>query len=133
MAYGAKGDVANGLTNATFTCFPISPTSFPPLFNGTNSPYNMQFDPVYPPSTYLCFDQYARVVGLADPDCQTNATPHQYFDWWFQDDNTWADADTNYFYYAWCDRSRTWTGTNVLTGQLYSRPDADVKLAKIRQ
>jgi hypothetical protein len=92
----------------------------------------MQFDPVYPPSTNLCFDEYARVVGV--PPCQGNATEEPgYSNSWFQDDNTWAGADTNYFYYAWCDRSRTWTGTNVLTGQPYSRPVADVKLAKIRQ
>ena len=128
-AYGAKVyNIVNGLTNATIDCFPISPTSFPPLFNGTNSVSNMQFDPVYPPGPSEgdpCFDQYARVVGLFP--CQTNATDHTYDSSWFQDDNTWADADTNYFYYAWCDRSRTWTGTNVLTGQPYSRPDADVK------
>jgi hypothetical protein len=129
MAYGAKADVANGLTNATFTCFPISPTSFPPLFNGTNSPLNMQFDPVYPPTDFLCFDQYARVVGL--PPCLSGTKQDFYNSNWFQDDNTWADADSNYFYYAWCDRSRTWTGT--INGQLYSRPDADVKLAKIGQ
>ena len=134
MAYGAKGDVANGLTNATFTCFPISPTSFPPLFNGTNSVSNMQFDPVYPPTwpDSLCFDQYARVVG--QPPCLDDTKEESYYSNWFQDDNTWADADTNYFYYAWCDRSRTWTSTNVLNnGQLYSRPDADVKFARIKQ
>ena len=51
---------------------------------------------------------------------------------WFQDDNTWADADGQFFYYAWSDHSRTWTngigGTNYTT-----RPDADVMLARILQ
>jgi hypothetical protein len=51
---------------------------------------------------------------------------------WFQDDNTWADADGSYFYYAWSDRSSICT--NVIGGTNYTtRPDADVKLAKIRQ
>ena len=96
MAYGAKGDIANGLSNATFDCFPISPTWFPPLFCGTND-----------------FFIYAGAPN------------------WFQDDNTWADAHTNYFYYAWCDRSRTWSST--FDGQPYTRPDANVKFAIIKQ
>jgi hypothetical protein len=137
-AYGAKVyKIAGGLRSATIDCFPISPTAFPPLFSGTNAATNLQFDPVYPadePSyASLCFDQFARVDYLCPGCfCSTNdvevvaGNPH-----FFQDDNTWADADTNYFYYAWCDRSRTWTWTAL--GAQNTRPDADVKLAKIRQ
>jgi len=138
-AYGAKVyNIVNGLTNATIDSFPISPTNFPPLFGGDN-PTNLQFDPVYPPSVpislnvFLCYDQWSRV------DCLNYVCPNNDVDLgtemmtahWFQDDNTWADADTNYFYYAWCDRSRTWTWTAL--GATKTRPDADVKLARIRQ
>jgi hypothetical protein len=145
MAYGAKGDVANGLSKATFECFPISPTSFPPLVNGTNAVTNMQFDPCYPPagSTEMCFDEYARVVCQApyilhQQNCpSTNDVVANYDSTWFQDDNTWAAADSNYFYYAWCDRSRIWTNsfwwtTNWPTN-FYGRPAADVKCAVIQQ
>jgi len=131
-------NIGNGLTNATIDCFPISPTAFPPLFNGTNDPTKLQFDPVYPPGDlpdgvdfYLCFDQWARVQTNA-LDCPTNDVPmSDGIPHFFQDDNTWADADTNYFYYAWCDRSRTWTWTAL--GAQKTCPDADVKFAKIRQ
>lgn len=57
---------------------------------------------------------------------RTGGNPH-----FFCDDNTWADADSNYFYFAWCDRSRTWS--NTFNGQPYTRPDADVRFAKIKQ
>jgi hypothetical protein len=135
MAYGAKGDVANGLANATLDCFPINPTAFPPLFNGTNAPAAMQFDPVYAPSAALCFNEYATVVCLPSGDqCPGGDVYQKYDSNWFQDDNTWAVADSNYFYYAWCDRSRTWSNTNSIAGQpSYTRPDADVKLAVIKQ
>jgi len=43
------------------------------------------------------------------------------------DDYTWAVADSNYFYFAWSDRSES-SGTAPNT-----RPDADIKLAKVRQ
>ena len=43
------------------------------------------------------------------------------------DDYTWVSADSNFFYFAWCDRTRTFgTPPN-------SRPDADVKFAKTKQ
>ena len=134
-AYGAKVyNIVNGLANATIDCFPISPTPFPPLFNGTNDPTNLQFDPVYPPNSTLCFDLFARVVSNTWPDCppgtiQVTAYPLGNF---FQDDNTWAEADGNYFYYAWSDRSRTWKWT-AFGVPSRTRPDADVKLARIRQ
>jgi hypothetical protein len=142
MAYGAKGDIANGLTNATFDCFPISQNSFPPLFSGTNADADMEFDPVYPPAADLCFDQYARVDCLdaakPNPPCPSGDLNVGYYSSWVQDDNTWAAADSSYFYYAWCDRSRTWTNdfskyTTNFNGQATSRPDADVKFAIIRQ
>jgi hypothetical protein len=143
MAYGAKGDIASGLSNATFDCFPVSTNSFPPLFGGATAASNLQFDVVYPVPP-LCLDSDARADCVAIQTtnsggknvlvclCDTNdlvvttGWPN-----WFQDDNTWADADSNYFYYAWCDRSRTWT--NTFAGHQCTRPDADVKLAKIRQ
>jgi hypothetical protein len=137
MAYGAKGDVANGLANATFYCFPISPTQFPPLFAGSNSVASMQYDPVYAAESAACWDAYAiiRCFPTERPvSCQCANTILGSFGNanWFQDDNTWAAADSNYFYYAWCDRSRTWT--NVIGGTNYTtRADADVKLAKILQ
>jgi hypothetical protein len=140
-AYGARVyNIVNGLTNATIDCFPISPTAFPQLFNGTNDPANLQFDPVYPPAgwptTYVCFDEFARVSCLQTngdfcPTYPTYTFDVEAYNYFSQDDNTWADADTNYFYYAWCDRSRTWTWT--VSGFQNTRPDADVKLAKIRQ
>jgi len=43
------------------------------------------------------------------------------------DDYTWAASDNSYFYFAWCDRSRT-HGTPP-----HIRPDADVKFAKTKQ
>lgn len=43
------------------------------------------------------------------------------------DDYTWAAADDTYFYFAWCDRSDSF-GTGA-----QSRPDANVRFAKIRQ
>jgi hypothetical protein len=130
-AYGAKVyNIANGLANATIDCFPIGPTAFPPLFNGTNANQNLQFDPVYPTNDGLCYDQSARVVAIDYP-CPSNTLYAAGLSYFFQDDNTWADADTNYFYYAWCDRSRTWTWTAF--GAQNTRPDADVKIAKIRQ
>ena len=140
-AYGAKVyNIVNGLANARIACFPISPTAFPPLFNGTNDAIKLQFDPPYPPQTlpdvYLCYDQYARVDCLCTNAngncCSTSDVPVLAgLPNFFQDDNTWADADTNYFYYAWCDRSRSWRWTAL--GVTNTRPDADVKFGKIRQ
>jgi len=138
MAYGACGDIANGLASATFDCFPISPTAFPPLFAGTNSAASMQYDPVAASRFFACWDAYARIICFPPTvkpiSCQCTNTFLGHFgsEHWFQDDNTWADADGSYFYYAWSDRSRTWT--NMIGGTNYTtRPDADVKLAKIRQ
>ena len=144
MAFGATGDVSNGLSNANFNCFPISRTAFPPLFNGTNAATNMQFDPCYPPdgSIELCFDPYARAVCVVPyeplvPCPSTNDVAAYYNSNWFQDDNTWADADSNYFYYAWCDRSGTWTNdfwwTTNWPANYNGRPAADVKFAIIQQ
>jgi hypothetical protein len=84
----------------------------------------------------VCFDEFARVSCLQTngdfcPTYPTYTFDVEAYNYFSQDDNTWADADTNYFYYAWCDRSRTWTWT--VSGFQNTRPDADVKLAKIRQ
>ncbi len=92
----------------------------------------------------LCFDEYARVVCQASsqrPACPSSSDVQAAYDSnWFQDDNTWADADSNYFYYAWCDRSGTWTNnfwwpsaaTNNWPTNI-GRPMADVKFAIIKQ
>ena len=138
-AYGAKGDVANGLANATFDCFPISPTAFQPLFAGTNSVASMQYDPVYPTGGYACWDDYARIVCPAPgrpPSCQgciTTIIGNFGDENWVQDDNTWAAADNKYFYYAWCDNSATWTTDILGTTNTTTRPDANVMLARIPQ
>jgi hypothetical protein len=43
------------------------------------------------------------------------------------DDYTWSVSDSNYFYFAWCDRSRVFgTAPNL-------RPDTDIKFAKIKR
>ena len=131
MAYGAKAYITNGLANATFDCFPVSPTDFPPLFAAPYPhPFDGQFDPVFP-QDYVCLDTDAVVVG-SGMGCQAYInTGLSGICNFLCDDYTWADADNSYFYYAWCDRSRTWTWT--LGGVQYTRPDADVKFARILQ
>ncbi len=124
-AYGAKANLANGFATATFDVFPISATSFAPLFPGTTTstpPQNTwMYDHVWT-QTDVCLDQNANVVQC--PAFQTTGPLYQNF---MADDYTWASADSSYFYYAWCDRSRTYgSGGNT-------RPDADVNLARIRQ
>jgi hypothetical protein len=100
----------------------------------------MQFDPVEGVATTLWYDQYARVEAI-DPTngvAPTNWQAATYSRNWFQDDNTWADAGSNYFYYAWADRSGTWTNnfwwssTNAWPTNI-GRPMSDVKLAIIQQ
>ena len=131
MAYGAKAYITNGLANATFVCFPISRTDFPPLF-ATPYPhlFDGQFDRVFPQGD-VCLDTSAVVVGTGQscPGGETDTGGGICH--FICDDYTWADADSSYFYYAWCDRSRTWTWT--LGGVQYTRPDADVKFARILQ
>jgi hypothetical protein len=130
MPYGAKANLANGLASATFDCIPIVPTgqAFQPLFPGTSAPAlgGWAYDPVVP-QTNVCLDSSAVYAGVGgEGDCPNFSTgsvvSHNCLD-----DYTWVSADSTYFYFAWCDRSRTFgTAPNV-------RPDADVKLAKIRQ
>lgn len=116
MAYGAKASISGGLANATFDCFPVSPTMFPPLFAGTGSVY----DPVWPQSN-VCLDSDARYQAAPPPSCEwTTGSSYIHF---CADDYTWVDADSSYFYFTWCDRTRMF-GT---------RPDADVMFARIRQ
>lgn len=130
MAYGAKAYITNGLSKATFECFPISPTSFLPVFAGTNSAANTwSFDPVWPAAN-VCLDTNAVVTSasscvacfMQNNDCTTNDYVN-----FCADDYTWASGDSNYFYYAWCDRSRTFGAAP------HTRPDADVKFAKVKQ
>jgi hypothetical protein len=137
MAYGAKAYITNGLANATFESIPISSTQFQPMFAGTNYLTNIwTFDLVWPASC-LCLDINALYVGTTNcnPGLCTNwpgglplgfSTPATYVN--FQaDDYTWAASDTNYFYFAWCDRTRT-NGSSP-----HTRPDADIKFAKVQQ
>ena len=139
-AYGAKGDVVNGLAKATFVCFPIGQTAFQPLFAGTNSLASMQYDPVYPADYpaegFACWDAYARIACLpSGTNCGCSNTVYARFPnaHWFQDDNTWAEADSSYFYYAWSDHSATWTTVVLGTTNTTTRPDANVMLARILQ
>jgi hypothetical protein len=136
MAYGAKAYITNGLAAATFECFPISSTGFLPVFAGTNAaPNNWAFDPVWP-QRCVCLDTNAIYAGgssCSEFDCPhwpnsiigfstTDSDIH-----FCADDYTWAVSDNAYFYFAWCDRSRT----NGVAPNI--RPDEDVKLAKVRQ
>jgi hypothetical protein len=133
MAYGAKAYITNGLSQATFECFPISPTSFSPLFAGTNvSANNWAFDAVWPQKG-VCLNTNAvydgsgcdtnpEACGSLSDTCSTDAYIH-----FCADDYTWAGSDNSYFYFAWCDRSRKfYSGSNA-------RPDDDVKFAKVKQ
>jgi len=134
MAYGSKAFITNGLASSTFESFPISPTAFAPLFCGSRDSTPAQapwlFDPVFSPN-YVCLDNvYALYDGYYSQfTFCTNSADYQVsggYEHFCADDYTWAVADSDYFYFAWCDRSRT-NGTPP-----YVRPDADVKLAKIK-
>jgi hypothetical protein len=125
MAYGAKANISGGLATATFDCFPIAPTAFQPLFAGTSAPAlgGWAYDPVWP-QVGVCLDTTARYAGTGA--CTNVITADTYVNF-CADDYTWAGADSSFFYFAWCDRSRNFgTVPNV-------RPDEDVKFAKIRQ
>jgi hypothetical protein len=128
-AYGAKASLVNGLATATFDVFPISASAFSPLFPGTTAstpPANTwMYDHVWV-QTGVCFDRNAYLVDCASPNYFFGPvnSPYQHF---MADDYTWASADGSYFYYAWCDRSDTYSaGGN-------SRPDPNIRLGKIRQ
>ena len=134
MAYGAKGYITNGLAASTFDCIPISPTSFLPVFAGTVAVSNnvWTFDPVWPPAG-VCVDTndvYQGPWGGQGTFCPAGifgqfpgGTGNEYVHF-CADDYTWSVANSNYFYFAWCDRTRTYQNT---------RSDADVKFAKIKQ
>ena len=134
-AYGAKAYITKGLANATFECFPIGLTNFLPLYAGTYATSNnvWMFDPLWPPAG-VCLWTNAVPVGSGDGSTCTN-WPNQPFGFatfgdvvfFCADDYTWATADSNYFYFAWCDRSRSFGNAPT------NRPDADVNFAKIKQ
>jgi hypothetical protein len=140
-AYGAKAYITNGLAKATFECFPIGLTNFLPLYAGTNAASNIwSYDPVWP-QYEVCLDTNAVYADLTG-DClacvwPTYPSPPYPFctgcstsdnDVHFcADDYTWAAADSNYFYFAWCDRSRIFGNAHT------NRPDADINFAKIKQ
>ena len=140
-AYGAKVNIGQWLSNATFECFQISTNTFPPLFAGSSTPPGSfsLYDPVWPPGG-VCLDVNATPVGTGLDSCNCTPWPNSYcvypdvrlgcatFDGYVHscaDDYTWAAADSTYFYFAWCDRTRTYGPSG--------RPDADVKLSKIKQ
>jgi hypothetical protein len=137
-AYGARAYITNGLANATFECFPVGSTNFLPLFAGISvSPTDTwAFDPVWPPNE-TCMDTNAVADGHKGTFDQCPAWPGTVPPFGFAslddvmnfcaDDYTWATADNSYFYFAWCDRSRTFGTAPEI------RPDADINFAKIRQ
>ena len=127
-AYAAKTILANGFATATFDVFPISATAFPPLFAGTTSstpPANTwMYDPVWP-QTDVCLGANAMVISCPSPDYQPKTGAlYQHF---MADDYTWLNADSSYFYFAWCDRSDTFFSGG------HSRADPNIRLAKIKQ
>jgi len=133
MAYGAKAYITNGLAKATFECFPISSTSFQPLFAGTSAiPSNpLTYDPVWP-APGICLDANAVFNGLHTPgvfcppgiDSPEPDGTHGDYSNFCADDYTWSAADGVYFYFSWCDRTRVFQNT---------RADADIKFARIKQ
>ena len=66
-----------------------------------------------------CGENEGRKVG--------DVTAFPYYQHFMADDYTWASADGSYFYYAWCDRSDTYTSGG------HSRPDPNIRLGKIKQ
>ena len=109
IAYGGKANVSSGLASATFDCFPISPTAFPPLFAGTSQPAagGWAYDPVWPQAS-VCLDQNGvyQVVFDGITHCANQELSNGTGTWgecvhFCADDYTWAGADTSYFYFAW--------------------------------
>lgn len=133
-AYGAVADISfNGLANAWFDFIPISDL-FKPLFAGTTTSTpataTWKYDHVWIQKG-ICLDAVnAQIVGFGnDGDCTFEGgtyTIDTYVNF-MADDYTWVAADDTYFYFAWCDRSDSF-GTGA-----QSRPDANVRFAKIRQ
>jgi hypothetical protein len=129
--YGAKAFITNGLTAATFDCFPISPTNFLPVFAGTNAANDTwAFDPVWPQHC-VCLDTNAAYAGGSACfvlDCPPSAyvSTLDTYSHFCADDYTWSCSDADYFYFAWCDRSR------VVGTVPHTRSDADIQFAKIR-
>ncbi len=133
MSYAAKAFITNGLSLATFECIPVSSTNFLLLFNGTTNstpPWeSWLFDDTWAQGlvclngSNAVYDGYATnslCFNLTDDD---TTTVYMHF---CADDYTWSSADSNFFYFAWCDRSR-------IFGTLpNARPDADVRFAKIK-
>ena len=134
MAYGAKGYITNGLSQATFECFPISPTNFLPVFAGTVATSNkvFKFEPVWP-AAGACVDTndlYQGAWGGGNTACPSGifgpfptGADNNYVHF-CADDYTWSSSDSTYFYFAWCDRTHMYQNT---------RPDQDIKFAKIKQ
>lgn len=132
-AYGAKAYITNGLAKATFECIPISLTNFQPVFAGTSATSNnvWTFDPVWP-AAGACIDTndvyqgpWSGGVSIcpSGPFLFPHGTGTEYVNF-CADDYTWCAADNNYFYFAWCDRTRKYQNT---------RADADINFAKVRQ
>ena len=126
-ASGAAANISGGLAGATVDVFPISPEGFdfPPLFPGTvesTPPQNWwMYDHVWTQQD-VCLDVNATVTGC--PGFYTTQ-PFTY-EHFMADDYTWAGGDETYFYFAWCDRSDPYSGQ-------FSRPDPNIRLAKIKQ
>jgi hypothetical protein len=133
-AYGAKAKLATGLASATFDVFPVGTSSFTNLFNGTttSSPPTSPwlYDHVWV-QDLVCFDEDARVVNCGSEVFWGPLAVGQGYSHFCADDYSWLSADSTYFYFAWRDCSDT---CNVTWDQVnYSRADANVRFAKIRQ
>lgn len=133
MAYGAKATLAYGLANATFDTVPVSTSGFEPLFPGdsarTPPDQPWLFDHVWV-QDQVWFDTNAYVVpsGSANAWVKANGAVYRNF---CADDYTWASADGSYFYFAWCDRSDTYV-YHPGQGDQHTRPDANIRLARIK-
>jgi hypothetical protein len=138
-AYGAKANLANGLTNSTFDSFPISTVGFTNLFWGTstNIPNDRPWltDAVWVPQD-LGMDSYARIVDINSVSNVFSPTGtfggYQHFT---SDDYTWANADSGYFYFAWRDCSdlctNKWVWNNLTNS--YIRADPNIRIGKVAQ
>jgi hypothetical protein len=132
-ACGSKANLAHGFATATFDAFPFRNTAFAPLFPGTlasTPPQNWwMYDHVWV-QTDVCLETDSTVVEPCDPvawNMDDKLVSTIYYQNFMADDYTWASADGTYFYYAWCDRSGSYSAAG------HTRPDANIRLGKIKQ
>lgn len=131
QAYGAKANLANGFTAATFDVFPISATAFPPLFAGTadsTPPQNWwMYDHVWVQDGVCLNLQNATVIVPVPSSCPDDSEFSGGYASFMADDYTWVSSDGSFFYFAWCDRSDTYSTSQG------TRRDPNIRFGKIRQ